>query len=631
MCGIVGVVALTERGQTWLDRLEAATERLALRGPDHGAVCRDRNVGLGHRRLAVIDTSSAANQPMSDESGRYTIVYNGEIYNFRALRDALVASGKRPRTHSDSEVVLSLFADEGPSMLHKLNGFFAFAIYDRQERSLFLARDRLGIKPLLTYQDDDVLIFASELKAILSFPIRRKLDDVSLFQYLQLSYVPAPHSMLKGVRKLEPGCMLTVRDGAVRAERYYSVPAPVETTTLSYPDAQRRLTRVLESAVAKQLVSDVPLGAFLSGGLDSTIVAALAARHKPDLETYAIGFPDQPLYDESEDAAAAARALGVRHTTFPVTDDELYRHLFDVLDYTDEPFADSSALAVYILSRYTRRHVTVALSGDGADELFGGYNKHLAETIARRSRVRSTVVRAASPLWRSLPRSRESAFGDSVRRLDRFARRAALPPQERYWAWCSFTDEDAARLALSDAVRARVVDSREYLARKHQCTRWIDGRGINDVLYADVALVLPNDMLKKVDAMSMANGLEVRVPFLDHEVVEYAFSLPSHFKIDGGVRKRVLRDAFRGVLPESVLRKRKHGFEVPLMQWFRSHLRTLIRDDLLSRDFVEEQGIFDADEIRALVDRLYSERPGDIAPQVWSLVVFQYWWKRVMV
>ncbi len=631
MCGIVGVVALTDRGQSWMERLEAATERLALRGPDHGAVCRDGNVGLGHRRLAIIDTSSAANQPMTDDSGRFTIVYNGEIYNFRGLRDALVASGRTLRTHSDSEVVLSLFIDEGPSMLAKLNGFFAFAVYDRQERSLFLARDRLGVKPLLFYQDDDVLIFASELKAILSFPIRRELDDVSLFQYLQLSYVPAPHSMLQRVHKLEPGCTLTVRDGQASVARYYTVPAPVEETDLGYADAQRRLTHVLESAVAKQLVSDVPLGAFLSGGLDSTIVAALAARHKPDLETFAIGFPDQPRYDESGDAEAAARALGVRHTTFPVTDEELYRHLFEVLDYTDEPFSDSSALAVYILSRHTRSRVTVALSGDGADELFGGYNKHYAETLARRSRVRVSLVRAAAPVWKSLPRSRETGFGDAVRRLDRFAARAALPPKERYWAWCSFTNEGVARLALSDAVRARVAESREYLARKEQCTRWIDGRGINDVLYSDVALVLPNDMLKKVDAMSMANGLEVRVPFLDHEVVEFAFSLPSHYKIDGRARKRVVRDAFRGALPASVLEKRKHGFEVPLMQWFRGHLRSLIRDDLLHHDFVERQGIFDANEIDALVARLYSERPGDIAPQVWSLVVFQYWWKKVMV
>lgn len=629
MCGIVGIIALSDRGLGSLARLDEATERLARRGPDHGAVCRDRNVGLGHRRLAIIDTSSAANQPMTDDTGRYTIVYNGEVYNFRELRAALVSSGATLRTQSDSEVVLRLFIDEGPSILQKLDGFFAFAIYDKSERSVFLARDRLGIKPLFVYHDDDALVFASELKAILSFPIRRELDPVSLFQYLQLSYVPAPHSILKGVRKLEPGCAMTIRNGKAHTERYYTVPAPADDARApaSYSDCQRRLVEVLEGAVSKQLVSDVPLGAFLSGGLDSSIVAALAARHQPDLQTFAIGFPDNPLFDESKDAAAVAKALGVRHTTFDVSEDDLYQHLFDVLDYTDEPFSDSSCLAVYILSRCVKQRVTVALSGDGADELFGGYYKHRGEYLARHAHVRARLVRAAAPVWAALPRSRESAFGNAVRRLDRFAKRAALSPAERYWSWCTFTDEEEVQKTLLGSNAA----SGEYASRKRECTRWIDGGGMNDVLYSDVALVLPNDMLKKVDAMSMANGLEVRVPFLDHEVVEYAFGLPSHYKIDAHTQKRILRDAFRTVLPESVLHKKKHGFEVPLLRWFRTHLRPLIRDDLLSREFVVRQGIFDPDTIQALVERLYSERPGDVTPQVWSLVVFQYWWKKYMV
>jgi asparagine synthase (glutamine-hydrolysing) len=628
MCGIVGMVALTERAHPYLDRLTEATQCLASRGPDHGATYRDGNVGLGHRRLAIIDTSSAANQPMRDASGRYAIVYNGEIYNFRELRRLLPAP---MRTQSDSEVVLELFAREGPSMLQRLNGFFAFAIHDRERGSVFLARDRFGIKPLYWYEDDDAVIFASEMKAILAFPIRRELDHVSLFQYLQLSYVPAPHSILRRVHKLEPGCTLTVSEGRARVERYYTLPSPTEPTrAVSYPDAQRRLAELVESAVARQLVSDVPLGAFLSGGLDSTIVAALAAGRKADLQTYAIGFPDRPLYDESADAAAAAKALGVRHTTFPVTDDDLYRHLFDVLDYTDEPFSDSSSLAVYLLSRCVKPHVTVALSGDGADEVFGGYNKHYAEYMARRSRVRAGLVRAASPLWSALPRDRQTALGDRVRRLDRFARRASLPAPERYWRWCTFTDEERV-LETLDARLKNLASSPEYAARKSACTQWIDGGGINDVLYSDVQLVLPNDMLKKVDSMSMANGLEVRVPFLDHEVVDYAFTLPSHYKIDGRARKRILRDAFASLVPASVLHKRKHGFEVPLMDWFRTHLQALIRDELLSRDFVARQGIFDSNAIDALVARLYSDRPGDIAPQVWSLVVFQYWWKRHMI
>jgi asparagine synthase (glutamine-hydrolysing) len=633
MCGIVGIVALSDRGLGWLARLDEATECLSRRGPDHGAVWRDGNVGLGHRRLAIIDTSSAANQPMTDDTGRFTIVYNGEIYNFRKLRAALVSSGATLRTQSDSEVVLRLFIDEGPSMLKKLNGFFAFAVYDRRERSLFLARDRMGIKPLYVYHDDDVMVFASELKAVLSFPIRRELDDVSLFEYLQLSYVPAPHSILKGVEKLEPGCAMTFRNGKAHTERYYSVPLPSDGAQVpaKYEDAQRGLVEILEGAVAKQLVSDVPLGAFLSGGLDSSVVVALAARHKPDLETYAIGFPDNPLFDESKDAAAVAKALGVRHTTFDVSEDDLYAHLFEVLDYTDEPFSDSSCLAVYILSRCAKRRVTVALSGDGADELFGGYYKHRGEYLARHAGVRARAVRAAAPLWGALPRSRESAFGNVVRRLDRFAKRAALTPAERYWSWCAFTDEEDVRKTLHESRARAMASSSDYASRKRECTRWIDGGGMNDVLYSDVGLVLPNDMLKKVDSMSMANGLEVRVPFLDHEVVEYAFGLPSHYKIDAHTQKRVLRDAFRTIVPDAALYKRKHGFEVPLLRWLRTHLRTLIRDELLSREFVVRQGIFDPDAIHALVERLYSDRPGDITPQVWSLVVFQYWWKEYMV
>ncbi len=632
MCGIVGIVALSDRGMSSLARLEGATECLASRGPDHGAVFRDRNIGLGHRRLSVIDTSSAAHQPMSDATGRYTIVYNGEIYNFRELRNALISAGGTLRTQSDSEVVLQLYADEGPSMLHKLNGFFAFAIYDRDERSLFLARDRLGIKPLCVYHDRDVLIFASELKAILSFAVPRALDPVSLFEYLQLSYVPAPHCMLDGMQKLEPGCTMTVRDGRVDVQRYYRVPAPVDETRVPppYDAAARRTVEVLESAVKKQLVSDVPLGAFLSGGLDSSIIVALAARHRPDLETFTIGFPDDPHYDESADAAAVARALGVRHTTFAVTERDLRAHVFDVLDYLDEPFADSSCLAVHILSQRTKPHITVALSGDGADEVFGGYNKHYGEYMARNAHARARLVRATAPLWRLLPRSRDSALGNAVRRLDRFARRAALSPAERYWSWCSFTDEERVVATLSARLRG-VAASAEYVVRKRACTRWIDGRGMNDVLYSDVELVLPNDMLKKVDAMSMANGLEVRVPFLDHEVVEFAFGLPSHYKIDAHARKKILRDAFRPMLPDAILKKRKHGFEVPLMRWFRSDLRELIRDDLLNRDWVARQGIFDPDAVQKLVERIDSDHPGDIAPQVWSLVVFQYWWKRHMV
>jgi asparagine synthase (glutamine-hydrolysing) len=628
------MIARTERGMSLAGAMESAMDCLACRGPDHAGLYRAGRVALGHRRLAIIDTSAAANQPMTAATGRYTIVYNGEVYNFRELRSRLGARASTLRTHSDTEVVLELFASEGPSVLEHLNGFFALAIHDRETDALFLARDRFGIKPLLFYQDDDSVVFASEMAALLAFPLRREIDDVSLFQYLQLSFVPAPYSILKNVHKLEPGCCLTVKNGQVSLDRFAAATHHEPPEPVDYRTAQRRLVDLLSASVERQLVSDVPLGAFLSGGLDSSIIVALAARQTPALETFSIGYSDDVHFDEAGDAARVARALGVRNTVFNVSRDDLYGCVFEVLDRIDEPFSDSSALAVYILSRCVRRHVTVALSGDGADEVFGGYNRQYGEYLARRGGVRARAVRGGAFLWRTLPQSRDTALGNTVRKLDRFARRAALAPAERYWSWSTFTDEESAAATLSARMRdPRRVDARdEYQKRKQRATGMITGSrdDMNDVLRSDIAMVLPDDMLRKVDSMSMAHSLEVRVPFLDNDVVAFAARLPSHFKIGGGTRKRILRDAFRDLLPDFVLSKPKHGFEVPLMGWLRSHLHSLIRDDLLGRDFVSAQGIFDPDAVAALVGRLESQRPGDIGPQVWSLVVFQYWWKRYM-
>jgi asparagine synthase (glutamine-hydrolysing) len=631
MCGIAGVVARGGDARPFISHLRTACERLVPRGPDHGDVFVDGRVALGHRRLAIIDTSPAGNQPMTDETGRYTIVYNGEVYNFRELRRSMVDEGIRFSSHSDSEVMLKLYITRGASALDDVNGFFAFAIWDREEDSVFVARDRIGIKPLYYHEGEDVFLFASELKAILAFPVEKQIDDVSLFQYLQLSYIPAPNTILSGVKKLEPGCCISVVGGRAAAvvRRYYEVPyggGAVGTTAPSYDEARGRIVALLEDAVRERLVSDVPLGAFLSGGIDSTIVAALASRHVDDLKTYSIGFEDDAFYDETPDAVAAAKAFGTDHTVFRLTTGDLYDHLFDALDYIDEPFADSSALAVYVLSRRTREHVKVALSGDGADELFGGYNKHYAEYKARRGGALVGMVKALGPVWRALPKSRDSASANKVRQLARFARAAGLGAAQRYWEWCQFTPE-----ADAVAILGRRETPEEHHRRVADATgRIIDDGDINDVFYADLQLVLQNDMLRKVDSMSMANSLEVRVPFLDHKFVEYCFTLPGDYKIHNGVRKRILRDAFSSIVPEHVLAKPKHGFEVPLMRWFRGDLRGLIEDDLLSDSFVGGQGVFDPGAVRNLRGRLFSSRPGDIAPLVWALVVFQHWWRKYM-
>jgi asparagine synthase (glutamine-hydrolysing) len=647
MCGIVGIVT-PEAGSAQSARSAAgalleASERLRARGPDHGGHFSHGRVALGHRRLVVIDPSPEANQPFTDRTGQLTITYNGEIYNYRELRDELARSGVTFVSHSDTEVLLELYRERGLAALEVVNGVFAFAIYDRRDGSLLLARDRIGVKPLYYCQSDSGFVFASEMKALLAFPVPREIDPVSVYQYLQLSYIPAPHTVFKTVRKLEPGCYLRVTSGDVEAGRYYQVPYDpdrIARSPLSYPAACSELRLRLEAAVRRQLVSDVPLGAYLSGGIDSTIVAMLASRHTEHLKTFSIGFRHHDFYDETEDAVAAAKWLGTEHTVFSLTLDDLYAHMDDVLDYIDEPFADSSALAVYVLSRHTRERVKVALSGDGADELFGGYNKHYAEKLARdggRAAALATGVAAALvPLWNLLPHSRDSGPANRIRQLRRFALTAGRSERDRYWEWCAFTREETARAILSDEVRAAVDadEGKEYRRRREAAVSAITpGGSLNDVFYADVGLVLDNDMLRKADLMSMANGLEVRVPYLDHELVEFCFQLPADYKIGGRVRKRILRDAFSADLPPRTLRKPKHGFEVPLIDAFRTRLRSSIADDLLEEGFVQAQRVFDPQGIRALKRRLFSPRPGpgDIAPLVWALVVFQHWWKRYAV
>lgn len=634
MCGIVGVLARRGDARDYEEPLNRAVDGLFARGPDYGACFFDGIIALGHRRLSIIDTSSAGNQPITDETGRYTIVYNGEIYNYREIRKQLVDAGANFISHSDSEVMLRLFIARGPAALDSVNGFFAFAIWDRDEQSVFAARDRFGIKPLYYYDDGDTLVFASELKAIVPFSVPKELDETSLFQYLQLSYIPAPHTIFRDVRKLEAGNYLEATRDGTDVHRYYQLPYNgVPRGAPSYDDAREQLAAHLEDAVRQRLVSDVPLGAFLSGGIDSTIVAGLAAKHVRRLKTFSIGFEDDTFYDETQDALEAARAFDTDHTVFQLNSRDLYAHLFDVLDYIDEPFADSSSLAVYILSKETREHVKVALSGDGADELFGGYNKHYAEYRARRGGLANALVKALAPLWNALPRSRDSRTANVVRQLSRYARTASLPAAERYWEWCKFTGETEALNVLARSFKSGGRFSRleDYARRVGESVDGItEGGSMNDVYYADVRLVLQNDMLRKVDSMSMANSLEVRVPYLDHRFVEFCFTLPAEYKIGGGSRKRILRDAFASMLPPSVLRKPKHGFEVPLMKWFRTDLVSLIRDDLLSDRFVSEQGVFDSTSIMALRSRLFSSRPGDIGPLVWALVVFQTWWKKYM-
>jgi asparagine synthase (glutamine-hydrolysing) len=619
MCGITGILSFTEKGKESLHKISAATYSLLKRGPDAEGIYTHNNVALGHRRLSIIDTSAGASQPFTDDSGRYTIIFNGEIFNYQELRKQLKEKGVIFRTNSDTEVLLYLFIAEKENCLSKLDGEFAFAVYDKLAEEIFLARDRFGIKPFYFYKDSDIFVFASELKSLMKYGIPKEIDRASLQTYFHLNYIPAPYSIFKNVLKLDAGSYQTINlRSEIKKGTYYSI-VVTSTNHPDYESAQKYLKSLLEDSVKQRMIADVPLGTFLSGGIDSSVITAIASKYNKNLSTFSIGYKDEPLFDETRYAELVAEKYKTNHTTFLLTNEDLFANLHTMLDYIDEPFADSSALAVNILSMLTRKHVTVALSGDGADEIFAGYNKHAAELRAREKGFLKYLVKASHPVLKMLPKSRQSKTGNKIRQLQKFAAGMNLNEKERYWRWAGFSGENI--LSIKN-------NNDEFIRRKENILKEIN-EDYNSVLLTDMKLVLENDMLVKVDRMSMCNSLEVRVPFLDHKIVDFAFSLPANFKINEHQRKRIVKDAFREYLPEELYHRGKQGFEVPLLKWFKSDLKTMITDDLLSDDFIRQQNLFDPEAVNNLKKQLFSNDPDDSVAKIWALIVFQHWWKRM--
>ena len=617
MCGITGIMAFNQLGRLNMINLAGATSVLETRGPDFQLTYHDEFVGLGHRRLSIIDPRPEGHQPMIDATGRYVLIYNGEIYNYKELRKQL--SGVSFQSDTDTEVLLYLLIKKGVECLNDLNGFFAFSFYDKETGELLIVRDRFGIKPLHYYMDDDKFIFASELKSIFKYGIDKILDFESLNLYFQLNYIPAPFSILKNCKKLEPGHLIRINSESFSVERYYKKNDNVEPIG-SYKDSTKKFGELLEQSVTDRLVADVPVGTFLSGGLDSSAISALASRHKEDLHTFSIGYRDEKYFDETVYAEIVAKHIGSRHTVFKLSNRDLYDQVFHLLDYTDEPFADSSAIAVDILSRETKGHVTVALSGDGADELLAGYNKHEAIWRMMNPGLTEKIIGGGASLWKILPKSRSNPLGNTFRKLDRFARSFQLDSKSRYWNLATFMQKGESNELLKEEFH-----SKEDLSESFTSDITDD---FNSILKADMKLVLPNDMLTKVDMMSMSHSFEVRTPFLDHRLVEFIQNLPAEFKIRRNVRKRILRDSMKGILPAKILHRSKKGFEVPLLKWFRKDMKSLIQDDLLMDDYIEDQGIFNLTTIQHLKRKLFSSNPGDSHATIWALIVFQWWYRK---
>ncbi|MGC4058329.1 MAG: asparagine synthase (glutamine-hydrolyzing) [Chitinophagaceae bacterium] len=633
MCGITGYYSFSNATAHTLANVQQSNQKLERRGPDTGNVAVSGNVALGHRRLSIIDTSGGASQPMWDPSGRYVIVFNGEIFNFRELADRYLsdynASYGPFRTHSDTEVLLALLITYGKQCLGWLHGFFAFSFYDTQSGEMLIARDPFGKKPLLYYDTADGLAFASEMKALLEWDVPREIDMSVLHLYLQLNYVPQPCSMIRGVKKLMPGQVMHVNaKGVPSLETYYRTAIRPDCYNLySYEEAGAELLKRMDASVKERMISDVPIGAFLSGGIDSSVIVALASRYTEKLNTFSVGYKDNAFFDETSYAQLVAKRYNTNHHVFSLSNNDFLEHLEGMLDYIDEPFADSSAIPVYILSHYTRKHVTVALSGDGADEVFSGYNKHAAEWKMRQASLARELVKAGGPLWSVLPHSRNNKWTNKFRQLHRFASGAKLSVPDRYWKWATFCSPEEAAAYFRDHSLSKAAQVRSSEIRR-ELLAGLRTDDFNEVLLTDVQLVLLNDMLVKVDMMSMANSLEVRSPFLAKEVVDFAFTLPSSYKVDAQMKKKIVQDAFRDMLPEELYNRPKHGFEIPLLDWFRKELWSMIDEDLLSKSFVAEQGIFDVTATESLKKKLISNNPEDSHATVWALIVFQYWWKK---
>ena len=619
MCGICGKIALNTARVVTAGEVDVMRDAMLSRGPDAGGTYLDRHVGLGHRRLSIIDLEASV-QPMSNEDGTVWIVFNGEIYNFLELRQQLLARGHTFRTQGDTEVIVHAYEEFGAECVTRLRGMFAFAIWDSRTDTLLLARDRIGVKPLYYALTDQAFLFGSELKSLVAdvqFRAARQIDPEAVHSYLSFLSVPDPSCIYRGVLKLPAGHTLTVRNGKVNLQRYWNVSFE-EQEGVSAEAWQERLFELMQEAVRIRLVSDVPLGAFLSGGLDSSTVVALMTRlmNRP-VKTFSIGFSDK-AFDEASDARRVAEHLHTDHTELILSPVAARFVIPELIEHFDEPFADASAIPMYFVSKLAREQVTVALSGDGGDELFGGYpwrqvrpwyQRHLSRLPQP---VRSGIRRLTDALPAALPGT------NYLRQID--------VPYERYIldAMAVFDEQD--RLGLYSSDFAETVHGVD--AYQHQLPNLAGSsrRGWEArMMEYDLKTYLPNDVLTKVDRMSMRASLEAREPLLDHKLVEFAATMPSHLKIQKGIGKHILKQVMAPYLPASVLHKRKQGFSVPLGTWLRTDLRTDILDTLRGGN---RHGFFDQRGVDRLTDAFFR---GDDSRnyQLWSLYAFELWYRNV--
>lgn len=623
MCGICGFTTSSVKGGNRKEIIDHMTQTLAHRGPDDEGFYWDDDIVFGHRRLSIIDLSTG-NQPIHNEDHSVWIAFNGEIYNFLALRRELEEKGHAFYTAADTEVIVHLYEEEGVECLKRLDGMFAFALWDKNSKSLFLARDRLGEKPLHYYSCTDGLVFASELKGLLCHPaVPREIDLHSLSKYLTYEYIPAPHTIFRGIHKVQPGHFVLYRNGQVMEERYWDV--PMSEVSVGYKREEEyveELRYLLREAVQSRLVSDVPVGVFLSGGIDSSLVALLASEASTEkIRTFSIGFAEKS-FDETPFSQHVAALVGSDHHHDELTSQRMLELVPKVVRTLDEPLADASIIPTYLLSQFTARHVKVALGGDGGDELFAGYPTYQAHRLVGLYDFLPRELRAIiNRLAARLPVSHRNISFDF--QIKQFLRGAGVAPEVRFFLWMGSFLESEKRQLFSDGWRPQLLQMNTF----DDLARYIaESRLMSDferILYLSLKLYLQDDLLVKVDRASMANSLEVRSPYLAPKLVTFVAQLPTFYKMNRLTTKYILKKAARGLLPQEIIKRKKKGFGVPLSRWFTGDLKPLLLD-YLSEARIKREGLFDYDFIRSLVDDHLGFRK-DNRKLLWTLLVFEMW------
>jgi asparagine synthase (glutamine-hydrolysing) len=621
MCGICGVVSLSPDG---LEKdpylIQHMVKTLYHRGPDDEGYYIDKFALLGMRRLSIIDLVTGQ-QPVTNEDNSIQLIYNGEIYNYLELREHLIKAGHEFRSKSDSEVIVHAYEDYSYRCVDKFNGMFAFALWDTSIRRLFLARDRLGIKPLYYSIQQNQIIFGSELKAVVAHPnVQREIDLVALDQFLSLEYIPYPRTIYKDIFKLPPGHILTIQDGNVNIERYWDVyPRQLEADETTCKEI---LTEMIGDSVRLRMVSDVPLGSFLSGGIDSSTVLSFMCQHSNQpVKTFSIGFEDQ-TYNELSDAQKVAKHFGTEHYA-QVLRPNITALAEKLLAHMDEPLADFSIFPTYLVSELASRHVKVVLSGDGGDELFGGYDTYVAEWLSRYYQWLPRVLRQQGiPALTNLLPPQPTKKG-VINKTKRWVEGAMLPSSLKHTRWMIFMQgEDKAQIYNPDLKMKLDGDTTKelietYFQQSNSFDEFAQGQ------YVDIKTYLVDDILTKVDRMSMAASIEARVPLLDHRIVEFAVNLPPGMKLHLGKTKVILRQAMDGQLPKDVLKKPKQGFSIPIKHWLRGPLKSMMLD-LLSYNTIQSQSYFQPKTVQRMIDE-HLVNEADHSHRLWALMVFQLW------